>query len=570
MNQALHDDLQALAVSDEGLLSDTLLRGRNGDIHAHLALLEVRCPQLAEKAVREPGRSPWTISLPEASVEALRHLLLYLYTDGLPSSFDENPAPVLDLLAVAGSLVSRDPPCAFSGEGRIKKSRLEKSPCEMRRLCALCEHHLCASLTQDTVVDVLQTAMKIGSKKLENGIYQFLGKAGNELIKSVSFNQSLFAALGSEHPEAVARAVSAAAGSTQVLPSESESDASQSIVVSPSKFLQHLTTLFESSREADGTPLDLDSRIDCWVCWGVPETSQLAVHRCILAARSAYFARMLSAPMRESSSGHIPITLPVDPSSAAVNALLRYLYTGTFVEVDGQHLTACDLVDVLSIVDGPGGRNFLQLSQKAYSRVRELVVAILDLKMHGNHSMMFLHRSIAQQSTTLQSLGFEAALQACKAECRNLDSFKTCIDRAEEEWWTPAMVHKLLVELLWRRCAMPTGYEPQPQARMAARRKEEYEFVKLHDTKTSEVWYVTCAHWLDTWKDFVRGLRGPPDRITNHHLMDASGSPLPDKEPFKDFRGINFVVWRYLHARYGGGPEIKRPAGDGYKVQLYA
>ena len=73
---------------------------------------------------------------------------------------------------------------------------------------------------------------------------------------------------------------------------------------------------------------------------------------------------------------------------------------------------------------------------------------------------------------------------------------------------------------------------------------------------------MICTHWLDTWKDFVRGLRGPPDLITNHRLMDASGSPLPDKEPLKDFRGLNFVVWRYLHARYGGGPEIKRPAGS--------
>ncbi|CAE7459586.1 unnamed protein product [Symbiodinium necroappetens] len=526
MNQALHDDLQALAISDEGLLADAVLRGRNGDVRAHLALLEVRCPQLAEKAVKEPGGSLWSISLPDAGVEAVRNLLLYLYTDCLPPSFGENPSPILDLLMLASSLVSRDPRHAVSAESGNKKIRLEDSPCEMRRLWTLCEQHMCDQMTDQTVVEVLQAALKLGSKKLENVVYQFLKKRGNDLIRSVPFNQSLVAALGSEHPEAVARAVSAAAGAAvQVLPS----DASQLTAVPPSKLLQHLGVLFESSRDADGTPLDLDSRIDCRVCWGELVASQLASHRCVLAARSAYFARMLSAPMRESSSGRVPITLPVGPSSAAVKAFLRYLYMGSFPEeVDGKQLTTCDWVDVLSIVDGPGGCNFLQLSDKAHSEVRELVLASLATPKQGDSSMMFLRRSMAQKCICLQPLAFNAALKMCAAEHHNLGAFKACFQTAaEEEWWTPAMEQELLVELLWRRCTTPTKYQPETPTKeqLAARRKEEVEFAEKTLNSPSNFGYLICMRWLNSWtKGFLLSAREPPGPISNHNLVDASGN----------------------------------------------
>jgi len=562
MNQALRDDLQALAISDEGLLADAVLRGKNGDVKAHLALLEVRCPQLSEKAVKEPGGSLWIISLPEASAEALRHLLLYLYTDSLPPSFGENPTPVLDLLAVAASLVSRDPPHA-AAESRNKKMRLEDSPCEMGRLWTLCEQHMCDHMTEQTLVEVLQAALRLGSKRLEDGVYKFLKERGSGLIKSVPFNQSLVAALSSEHPEAIARAISAAAGAAvHVLPS----DASQPTAVSPSKLLQHLGALLESSRDADGTPLDLDSRIDCRVCLGEVVTSQLAAHRCVLAARSAYFARMLSVPMRESSSGKVPITLPVGPSSAAVKAFLSYLYMGSFPEeVDGQQLTACDWVDVLCIVDGPGGRNFLQLSDKAHFEVRELVRANLAVPKQGDSSMLFLRRARAQKCFHLQPLAVNAALQMCAAEHHNLGSFKACFQTAaEEEWWTPAMEHELLVELLWRRCTTPSGYQPETltKAQMVARRKEEAEFVNNRHDATSEVWYLICWRWVSSWKNFSSSDGETPGPISNHHLVDASGNPLPNKQALRDYISLSPARWKYLHGRYGGGPEIKRGTGQ--------
>ncbi|CAE7835952.1 USP20 [Symbiodinium sp. CCMP2592] len=568
MNQALRDDLQALAVSDEGLLADAVLRGRNGDVNAHLALLEVRCPQLAEKAVKEPGGSLWTIALPDASVDALRDLLLYLYTDGLPPSFSENPTRVLDLLTVAASLVSRGSPHAVS-ESRNKRIRLEDSPCEMRRLWTLCEQYMCESMTEQTVVEVLQAALRIGSQSLEDGVYKFLKERGSGLIKSVPFNQSLVTALSNEHPEAIARAISAAAGTAvQVLPS----NASQLTAVPPSKLLQHLGALFESSRDADGTPLDLDSRIDCRICWGELVTSQLAAHRCVLAARSAYFARMLSAPMRESSSGKVPITLPVGPSSAAVKAFLWYLYMGSFPEeVDGQPLTTCDWVDVLSIADGPGGCNFLQLSDKAHSEVRELAMASLAAQQQGDGSMMFLRRSMAQKCVHAQPLAFNAALQTCAAEHHDLKSFKACFHMAaKEEWWTPAMEQELLVELLWRRCATPTESQSKTEtkAQLLARRRIEYDFVSKNDTRRSEEYFLICTHWLDSWKAFIRGRNPwmmPPGPISNNRLMDAFGNPLPDKQEIRDYRGLNRAVWEYLHSRYGGGPEIKRNRLNLYK-----
>ncbi|CAE7600180.1 USP20, partial [Symbiodinium sp. CCMP2456] len=570
MNQALHDDLQALAISDVGLLADVVLRGRNGDVPAHLALLEVRCPQLAEKAVKEPGGSVWSISLPDASAEALRHLLLYLYTDGLPPSLGENPAPVLELLTVAASL-SRDPPHAVSGESRNKKIRLEDSTCEMRRLWTLCEQHMCNSMTDQTVVEVLQAAVRIGSKKLEDGVYKFLKMRGSDLIRSVLFNQSLVAALGSEHPEAVARAVSAAAGAAvEVVPSH----ASQLIAVPPSKLLQHLGVLFESSRDADGTPLDLDSRIDCRVCCGELVTSQFASHRCVLAARSAYFAKMLTTSMRESSSGKVPITLPVGPSSAAVKAFLRYLYMGSFPEeVDGQQLTTCDWVDVLAIVDGPGGCNFLQLCDKAHTEVRELVLASLATPKQGDSSMMFLRRSMAQKCIHLQTLAFNVALQTCAAEHDNLGSFKACFQTAaEQEWWTPAMEQELLVELLWRRCTTPTGYQPKPltKEQMEARREEEANFALKNNRRHSEVWYLLCVHWLRSWKDFL--LRGcqPPGPISNHHLVDASGSPLPHIKQGDDYGKACPALWSYLQSRYGGGVQVKLDDGTIIKVEILA
>eukprot|EP00439_Symbiodinium_sp_Y106_P024466 s1336_g2.t9 len=455
------------------------------DVPAHLAFLEVRCPQLAQKAVKDPERAFWTIFLVADAVSTLRHLLLYrlyLYTDALPEFFGVNITPALDLLIFAGSLVS-SPAQVFSGTSRMKKSRLADGSCVVRRLYALCEQHILSSITRATMVEVLQTARKIGLKKLEDGVDRFLAGEGRDLIKRMTFNQSLVA-LNSEHPTAVARAVCR-------LPS-----------------CWNISKYFESTRAADGTPLDLVSRVDCRICWeeqSEQATFQLAAHRFILAARSAYFAAMLSTPMRESSSGHIPISLPLVSSSAAAKAFLRYLYTNTFLdEVDGQPLTTCDLVDLLAIVDGPGGHNFLQLSERACSEVQQQVLASLE-GTGKTASMIFLQRSMAQQCKTALPFAFDEALENCAVVCPDLESFKACFPTAKEEWWTPEMEQEMHLQLLWRRSSVMQSERKECSA--ARRREERALHFRIFRRKLdqSEVSHLVSLDWCAAWRGFLVG-----------------------------------------------------------------
>ena len=169
--------------------------------------------------------------------------------------------------------------------------------------------------------------------------------------------------------------------------------------------------------------------------------------------------------MRESSSGHIPISLPLVSSSAAAKAFLRYLYTSTFLdEVDGQPLTTCDLVDLLAIVDGPGGHNFLQLSERACSEVQQQVLASLE-GTGKTASMIFLQRSMAQQCKTALPFAFDEALENCAVVCPDLESFKACFPTAKEEWWTPEMEQEMHLQLLWRRSSvMQSERKARPKA----------------------------------------------------------------------------------------------------------
>ncbi|CAE7718208.1 USP33, partial [Symbiodinium sp. CCMP2456] len=529
----------------------------NGHVHAHLAFLEVRCPQLAQKAVKDLERAFWAIFLLDVEVSTLRHLLLYLYTDALPDAFGITLTPALELLIFAGSLVS-NPAQVFSGTSRMKKSRLEDGPCVIRRLYALCEQHILASITGANVVEVLQTALNIGSKKLQDGVDRFLAGEGRDLIKCMTFNQSLFA-LNTENPIAVARAVSAAAGNTQVLPSDAAGDSPQ---VPPSQLLEHLEVLFESARAADGKPLDLVSRVDCRICWegqSGQATFQLSAHRFILAARSAYFAAMMSTPMRESSSGHIPISLPLAPSSAAAKAWLRYLYTSAFLdEVEGQPLTTCALVDVLAIVDGPGGHNFLQMSERAYSDVQQQVLASLEAarQTETTATMIFLQRSMAQQCKTALPAAFDDALEKCAGvDCQDLESFKACFPTAKEEWWTTAMVQDMHLQLLWRRSSVTQTHSKEYDT---ARRREErilHYRIFYHKLDQGEVSYLVSLDWCAAWRSFLLGRRGPPGPIRNDRLVgDGSRGRAVGSRSVS----LSRAAWKFLQSRYGGGPEIKQ------------
>jgi len=56
----------------------------------------------------------------------------------------------------------------------------------------------------------------------------------------------------------------------------------------------------------------------------------------------------------------------------------------------------------------------------------------------------------------------------------------------------------------------------------------------------------------------------PPGPIDNARLLDKNADPLPNQRPIIHYRGVNVRVWRFLHDKYGGGPELRRRTIDLY------
>lgn len=99
----------------------------------------------------------------------------------------------------------------------------------------------------------------------------------------------------------------------------------------------------------------------------------------------------------------------------------------------------------------------------------------------------------------------------------------------------------------------------------------EYEFVTEQNQRifnAGDICYLVDAHWLSKWLSFV----SPPDpntpshdkhrtphrpgRITNHVLLNQFGQFNGDLQLKTDYRPVNGFVWKYLFARYGGGPVV--------------
>eukprot|EP00971_Amphidinium_carterae_P221378 4394991-Amphidinium_carterae.1 len=94
----------------------------------------------------------------------------------------------------------------------------------------------------------------------------------------------------------------------------------------------------------------------------------------------------------------------------------------------------------------------------------------------------------------------------------------------------------------------------------ARRRADELSFVKQHDTKNPDSWFLIDAAWVQKWIAFVQGKGQEPGPIDNTSLMQPdAGSSL---KPSKDYRGVNRKVWQYWQERYEGGPTIERPELD--------
>lgn len=105
-----------------------------------------------------------------------------------------------------------------------------------------------------------------------------------------------------------------------------------------------------------------------------------------------------------------------------------------------------------------------------------------------------------------------------------------------------------------------------PAKSFDARRFEEQDFITQHDTADSSVWYLVEIGWLHAWKKFILNDSYPPGAINNRRLIEDSGSPRPGLTAVKDYRGVNSEVWSFWHARYGGGPVLKRDKIDLYSV----
>ena len=82
------------------------------------------------------------------------------------------------------------------------------------------------------------------------------------------------------------------------------------------------------------------------------------------------------------------------------------------------------------------------------------------------------------------------------------------------------------------------------------------------------VWYMIDESWLVKWRKFVIG-RGPrrylpPGPITNGILVEQLRKNRKDIAKAKEYRCVNFNVWRFYELVHGGGPVIGRQEQELY------
>lgn len=104
--------------------------------------------------------------------------------------------------------------------------------------------------------------------------------------------------------------------------------------------------------------------------------------------------------------------------------------------------------------------------------------------------------------------------------------------------------------------------------------EEEGAIIQLLDSAIrppNTVWYMIDEQWLVKWRKFVLG-RGPrrylpPGRISNQFLVDELRKNRKDIAKAKDYRCVNFNVWRFYELVHGGGPTIARQEQDIYSAK---
>ena len=466
VDEFLRDDLRAL-VSD-ATFSDTVLRGDDGELNAHMAFLQVRCPGLAQKASRQLACG-FLIQMPGIVLQTLQHFLLYLYTDRIALDAGNDVAQTFALLQVAqGLYLSDKSDASVVASEACKRRRVDTSGCAMRRLFALCEQRIRELLTASTVIDILLRSVQLSSSSLENYVYDFLANTLPPHTKSVDFSRCLINAFGKEHQDVLARAISATAGNAQQAPGSARAEVPQ---VQPPCLLHHLEVLWQQTLHHEGD--DRNDRLakpDCKVILSGGSDSppcQVQAHRFLLAARSRYYACVLSAPMKEAHTGELTIGVTPAPSAASVQALLNYLYIGSSaLQVEEHGLTSTDLLDILSIVDGPGGKNYLQLSQEVCDLLRDQLMQQIKTNFRQDNMWNVLRRATAHRNEIIRKEAITAVLGRCQELCSDEVLFRCwgdCAWRSLEDWWTPHMENDLLREMLRLSCntSSDIGYHDQ-------------------------------------------------------------------------------------------------------------
>jgi len=97
---------------------------------------------------------------------------------------------------------------------------------------------------------------------------------------------------------------------------------------------------------------------------------------------------------------------------------------------------------------------------------------------------------------------------------------------------------------------------------------ERQEITKLDTTEVGagERWYIVESSWLRHWREYCwdRTRTDPPGPISNSRLL-AGKQPRPNLMRARDYRGVNYDVWRVFVHRYCGGPAICR-----YELNIYS
>lgn len=162
-SNSIIDDLRS-AIANSALSDVTIICGENR-LPAHKFILTLRSPvframltgELAEATANE-------VVITDFDVPVMKAFLSYIYTDQVPAADLEEHGELL--LAVA---------CKYEVPG----------------LEALCENHLCATLTASNVVNVLFLSDLYSAKHLKQRALMFIARHAKEVVREEGFFQGL-------------------------------------------------------------------------------------------------------------------------------------------------------------------------------------------------------------------------------------------------------------------------------------------------------------------------------------------------------------------------------------------